>query len=113
MSEEFLLILINFLVVPLLVELYRLIVNQFNFTPSKFHITIVLSAVAVALSFVAGEDFFSGLPDFSESILLWIAAVVQGVGELIGAAVLLYNLLYDKFFDAIGARFKLFAYRLK
>ena len=74
MSEEFVLILINFLVIPLLVELYNLVRNQFNFQPSKFHISIVLTAVAVALSFVFGEDFFSGLPSFQDGILEFITS---------------------------------------
>ncbi len=113
MSDEVLLILINLFVVPALVELYNLVRNQFGFDPSKFHLTIVLSIVAVALSFVVGEDFFSGLPPFQDNILLFLAAVIQGIGSLIGAAVLLYNIIYDKFFDAIGGRVKLFAYRLR
>jgi hypothetical protein len=113
MSEEFVLILINFLVIPLLVELYRLIVNQFNFKPSKLHITIVLSAVAIALSYTFGEDFFAGLPPFGDNFFEWLVAFIDGVGALIGAAVILYNTLYDKFFDAIGSRVKLFSYRLR
>jgi len=113
MSEEYVLILINFLIVPLLVELYKLIVNQFKFKPSKFHISIVLSVVAVALSYAFGEDFFAGLPPFQDNILEFVVALINGIGALVGAAVLLYNTLYDKFFDAIGARVRLFAYRLR
>ena len=113
MSDELLLIIINLFVVPALVELYNLVRNRFGYDPSKFHLTIVLSIVAVALSYVVGENFFSGLPPFQDGILLFLAAVIQGIGSLIGAAVLIYNLLYDKFFDAIGKRIKLFAYRLR
>lgn len=113
MSEEYVLILINFLIVPLLVELYKLFVNQFDFKPSKFHVTIVLSVVAVALSYVFGRDFFAGLPPFGDNFFEWLVALIYGIGALVGAAVILYNTLYDKFFDAIGERIKLFAYRLK
>ncbi len=113
MSDEALLLLINFLIVPLLVELYKLIVNQFNYKPSKFHVSIFLSVVAVALSYVFGEDFFAGLPPFQDGILEFAIAVINGLGALAGVALLLYHTLYDKFFDAIGGRVKLFAYRLR
>ncbi len=113
MSEEYVLILINFHIVPLLVELYRLLVNQIGFKPGKIHITAVLSAVAVALSYAFGGDFFAGLPPFSDNFLEFAVAFIDGLGALIGAAVILYNVLYDKFFDAIGAKVKLFAYRLR
>ena len=113
MSEELVLILINILVIPLLVELYNLVRNQFNFQPSKFHISIVLTAVAVALSLFFGDDFFAGLPPFQDNILEFVVAFINGLGALAGVALLLYHTLYDKFFDAIGGRVKLFAYRLK
>ncbi len=114
MSEEYVLILINFLIVPLLVELYNLIVNLAKgWKPSKLHITIVLSAVAIALSYVFGEDFFAGLPPVDDNFFEWLVALVDGIGALIGAAVILYNTLYSRFFDAIGKRLKLFAYRLR
>ncbi len=114
MSEEYVLILINFLIVPLLVEFYNLIVNiAKGWKPSKLHITIVLSAVAIALSYVFGDDFFAELPPFGDNFFEWLVALIDGVGALVGAAVLLYNTLYDKFFDAIGSRVKLFSYRLR
>jgi hypothetical protein len=113
MSDELVLILINILVIPLLVELYNLVRNQFNFQPSKFHISIVLTAVAVAISLFFGEDFFAGLPSFQDGILEFAIAVINGLGALAGVALLLYHTLYDKFFDVIGQRVKLFAYRLR
>lgn len=108
MSEEYLLILINLIVVPLLVQLYKLAVNQFGWTPGRIHISAVLSVVAVGLSYVFGQDFFAGLPPFSNNFLEFALALFEGLGALVGAAVLLYNVLTDKFFDGIKARFKSF-----
>lgn len=113
MSDEVLSLLINLFIIPLLVELYNLIRNQFNFQPSKFHISIVLTAVAIALSYIFGGDFFAGLPPFKDGILEFAVALIDGLGALAGAALLLYHTLYDKFFDAIGQRLRLFSYRLR
>ena len=109
--SETLLFIISFILVPALVEIYKLIVSQFNWKPGKLHITIVLSVVAVALAYLFGEDPFATLPPIGDNFLLWFASIIQGIGNLIGAAVLLYNLIFDKFMDAIGERFELFAYR--
>ena len=112
MSEEFVLILVNMILVPLLVQLYKWIVKTFGWKPGKLHVSIVLSAIAIALTYVFGEDFFAGLPSFSENFFEWLVAFIDGVGALIGASVLLYNTIADKFFDGIRARFVSFGRRL-
>ncbi|MHA2274256.1 MAG: hypothetical protein ACXAC2_00715 [Candidatus Kariarchaeaceae archaeon] len=112
MSEEFVLILVNMLLVPLLVQLYKFLVSKVGWKPGKLHISIVLSAVAVSLSYFFGEDFFASLPPFSENFFEWLVAFVDGLGALLGASVLLYNAIADKFFDGIRARFVSFGRRL-
>ena len=109
--SETLLFLISFILVPALAEIYKLIVSYFEWKPGKLHITIVLSVVAVVLAYLFDEDPFAALPPIGDNPLLWFASLIQGLGNLIGAAVLLYNILFDKFMDAIGERFALFAYR--
>jgi hypothetical protein len=112
MSDELLLLIINLIVIPLLVEAYKLILNYWkSFKPTKLHISIVLTVVAFGLSLFVGKDYFAGLPPIGDNFMAWLAVLVESLGTLVGATVLIYNILWDKFFDAIGKRFTLFAYR--
>lgn len=112
MSEEYVLIFINIIVVPALVLVYKYLVNKRNWIPGEIHLSVVFSVIALALSYAFGQDFFAGLPPLSGNLLEFVAAFIEGLGALVGAALLLYNVISDKFFDGIKSRLRSFGRRL-
>ncbi len=106
--------LITLAVVPILAEVYRLLVVKLVFVPSKFHMTIAISLISLLLSLLFSPGLFVGLPPIDVNFMAFLEGLVAAIGLLVGTAKIIYDILWDRIFDAIAkAGVKPLAYRLE
>jgi len=113
--SETLMFLVTFFVVPALAELYKFLVNKIRWKPGKIHISIALTAIAIGLTYALGGDFFGVLPPIADNVFLWLARLIDGIGDLLGASLFLYNVIYDLLMNAIADKAPrgILSYRVK
>jgi hypothetical protein len=103
--QEWQIILVGF-AATILVQIVRFVAAKFEKPVSKVAIQWIVFAVSLALGLWWGSFELPAFPGFGgpealEGVVGFIGAIVTLVGQLLGVAYVVYNVLLKKVFDAI------------